>query len=39
MLMPGPSRDDFPFLRLLVVALGETELFSENSFGRLDSCR
>lgn len=36
--MPSPSRGAFPFLRLLVVALGETQLFSGNASGRLDSC-
>jgi hypothetical protein len=28
---------DFPFLRLLVIALGETQWFSGNASGRLDS--
>lgn len=30
---------DFPLLRLLVVAFGETQLFAVNISGRLDSCK
>lgn len=34
-----PCDGDFPLLRLLVVAFGETQLFAVNTSGRLDSCK
>lgn len=36
-LGPVPSTARFPLLRFLVVAFGETQLFSVNISGRLDS--
>lgn len=33
-----PFGKDFPLVRLLVIAFGETQLFTVNTSGRLDSC-